>query len=115
MRNYFIFVQIRLAPNQGMHSFYIKNDRCWHLDGVLASMQGGRKFFLYPLDPTNEAPGVYDPNFNYSMEIALIGVPHTIEKRCSSTGIMRPMQWSINFCYMLVTFRIIYILMLYLQ
>ena len=55
--------------------------------------------FSLPFTPIDEDPGVNDPHLNYSMELALMVVPHTIKKSCSSTGLVRPTQWSINVFY----------------
>ena len=107
MSAYFIFGLLRLSPNQGMHTFSYKKWEALVLPTWIYSQILGQG--------VDVAPGINYHHFNYIMELALLGVPHTIERSCASAGLTRPTKWTINFCYMQLVFRRIYLLMIYFQ
>ena len=53
---------------------------------------GAGNFFPLPLTPINVSPGVNCCDFNYSMELTLLGVQPTIKHRCASTNFIILMQ-----------------------
>ena len=63
--------------------------------GIHTGVSGN--IFSLTLATINMYPVVNDSGFNYSMDLALLGVPHTIEWICASIGCMVPTYWSIGY------------------
>ena len=100
----FIFKPLTLSINQGVYAFSHQERDALAIPARLYQQipfqyfgihaGGAGNFFSLLLAPTNVALGVNGFNFNYSMDITLLGIPHTIEQSCYSTGLMRSIQWS---------------------
>ena len=50
---------------------------CFGLDVGISAGGGHEIISSLPLSPSNVTSGVNNPNFDYSMEFALLDVPHT--------------------------------------